>query len=265
MKNIWYHGSDKKIELFNPYAFDLGNSFQKFGWSTFCFKDYEYTKNFSMMRCIQHYYDEIKNPDNREYLHNNRCTWDFVNEKAITTKEGLKFIINNLVGKKMYIHYIDSSKLKIKGIGNDATHNEVTFRDIDVVPIKIEEIDFTKEFFEENLMIVNDVNKYRKKLVEISNNYNRGLLSLFITYDYTLNREEIEKIIVAIAEGKIKIGDDLYKYIKDNNINICKIPLLKRIKKSVLGVFNKKMFKKKFIKKMKKYDLELEKQSVKEI
>ena len=49
MKNIWYHGSDKKIELFNPYAFDLGNSFQKFGWSTFCFKDYEYTKNYEIL------------------------------------------------------------------------------------------------------------------------------------------------------------------------------------------------------------------------
>lgn len=36
MSKTWYHGSDKKIEIFNPYAFDLGNTFQKFGWSTFC-------------------------------------------------------------------------------------------------------------------------------------------------------------------------------------------------------------------------------------
>ncbi len=44
MSKTWYHGSDKKIEIFNPYAFDLGNTFQKFGWSTFCFKNYNYTK-----------------------------------------------------------------------------------------------------------------------------------------------------------------------------------------------------------------------------
>ena len=39
-----YSKYDKKIEIFNPYAFDLGNTFQKFGWSIFCFKDYEYIK-----------------------------------------------------------------------------------------------------------------------------------------------------------------------------------------------------------------------------
>ena len=254
MKTIWYHGSDKKIDVFNPYAFDLGNTFQKFGWSTFCFKDYDYTKKFCIMRCIQRYYSEIKTDDNRNFLHINRCTWDFVNEKPITTLDGLDFIIKKLKGTKIFIHYIDTSKLKIKGIGNDVTHDEFTFRDKNIVPIKIETITFTKKLLEDNIMIVNDVNKYRDKLVEISNYYNRGFLSLFITYDYTLNRREIEKIIVSIEKGKIKIGDDIHKYVIENDIRIVKIPLLKRIKKSFLGMINKKIFRKKYIEILKKYN-----------
>lgn len=91
-------------------------------------------------------------------------------------------------------------------------------------------------------MIVNDVNKYRDKLVEISNYYNREFLSLFITCDYTLNRREIEKIIVSVEKGKIKIGDDIHKYVIENDIRIVKIPLLKRIKKSFLGMINKKIY-----------------------
>ena len=254
MSKLWYHGSDKKIEKFNPYAFDLGNSFQKFGWSTFCFKDYNYTKGFTIMRCIQRYYDKIKNADNKKFLHENRCTWDFVNEKPITTKEGINFIINNMIDTEIYIHSFDPSKLKIKGIGNDVTHDEFTFRDYNVVPVDIEKIVFTKELLEQTLLIVEDVNKYRDYLVDISNNYNRGFLSLFITYDYTLNREEIEKIIVAISNGIVKIGDDLLKFINDNNVIIKRIPIRKRIKKSILGVINKKVFRYKYINKLKEYN-----------
>lgn len=254
MSRLWYHGSDKKIDVFNPYAFDLGNTFQKFGWSTFCFKDYEYTRNFAIMRCIQHYYENIKTIDNKEFLHNNRCTWDFVNERPITTKMGLDFIINNMLGTEVFIHYIDSSKLKIKGIGNDVTHQEFTFRDNNVIPLKVETITFTKELLEEIILIVNNVNEYRNKLVEISKEYNRGLLSLFITFDYTLNRDEIEKIITAVSDGKIKVGDDLNNYVIKNNIKIIKIPVLKRLEKSILGLINKKIFRKKYIKILKNYD-----------
>ena len=257
MKNIWYHGSDKIIDVFNPYAFDLGNTFQKFGWSTFCFKDYEYTKKFTIMRCIQRYYKSIKKEDNEVFLYNNRCTWDYINEKPITTKEGLKFIIERMQKIKIYIYHIDSKKLKIKGIGNDATHDEVTFRDSNIVPIKTETITLTKEILEKYIMIVNDVNKYRDYLVELSNNYNRGLLSLFITYDYTLNKKEIEKIIQAVKNEKIKTGDNLYKFIEENKIIIKKIPLIKRIKKSIIGTINKNIFRQKYIKKLKEYNSNL--------
>ena len=209
------------------------------------------------MRCIQHYYDSIKTNDNKKYLHENRCTWDFVNEMPITTKEGLNFIKNNMIGTEIFIHYIDSSKLMIKGIGNDVTHDEYTFRDEDVVPYKIEKVIFSKELLEQSIMVVEDVNKYRDYLVKISNNYNRGFLSLFITYDYTLNRTEIEKIIVAINNGKIKIGDDLYKYIRENNIVIKRIPLHKRIIKSFLGTINKKIFRQRYINKLNKYNYDL--------
>lgn len=257
MSNIYYHGSDKKIEIFNPYAFDLGNSFQKFGWSTFCFKNYNYTKGFTIMRCIQRYYDKVKTNENRMYLHSNRCTWDFVNEKPIITKEGLNYVLKNMIGTEIYIHYIDSSKLKNKGIGNDITHKEVTFRDKNVLPMKIEKITFTKELLENYLIVVEDVNKYRNYLVAISNNYNRGFLSLFITYDYTLNRDEIEKIITAVNNGVIKKGEDLYKFIKNNNVNIKKIPILKRIKKAFLGTINRNIFRYKYINKLKKYNEKL--------
>ena len=108
-------------------------------------------------------------------------------------------------------------------------------------------------------MVVNDVNLYRNKLVEFSEFYNRGLLSLFIKYDYTLNRDEIEKIIIAIDEGRLKIGDDLKRFIVENNIKIKRIPLYKRLKKSILGAINKKFFRKKYKRELEKFDSEFEK------
>ncbi len=254
MEKIWYHGSNVKIDTFNPYSFDLGNTFQKPGWGTFCFIDYQYAKNFTIMRSIQNYYDKVKNDDNKDYLHKNRCTWDFINKRPITTKEGLEYITKNFANSTIYIHYIDAKKLKIKGIGNDITHNEFTFRDSGVIPIKIEEIVLTKEEIEKSLMIVNDVNEYRNELVKISKYYNRGLLSLFIKYDYTLNRNEIEKIIVAVNEKKLKTGDNLMEFIVRNNIDIKRIPLIPRIKKAILGSINK-LNSKKYIKELKDFDL----------
>lgn len=256
MNKIWYHGSNTEIKVFNPNSFDLGNTFQKPGWSTFCFKDYNYTKNFTIMRTIQNLYDKRKTPENKEYLHQNRCTWDFINKRPITTKEGLKYITHNFSNTIIYIHFFDTKQLKIKGIGNDITHSEFTFRDANIKPIKIEKIILTKEELEKRIMIVSDVNKYRDELVKISKYYNRGLLSLFIKYDYTLNRQEIEKIIIAIKEKKLKIGDNLSDFISKNNIEIKKIPLLSRIKKAVLGSINK-LNRKKYLKELKEFNLKI--------
>lgn len=255
MKNRnWYHGSSQKINLFNPFSFDLGNTFQKPGWGTFCFKNYEYTKKFTIMRLIQNFYSEIKNEQNKKFLHINRCTWDFVNEKIITTKDGFQFIKENIIGKKVYIHTIDSACLKKKGIGNDITHKEYTFRDENVKPINIETIVIEENLLKDSILIVNDVNCYREECVHISSYYNRGFLSLFITYDYTINRDEIEKIIVAISNRSLAVGEDLSKFIKDNHVNIKKIPIRIRLKQAICGSINRVFFRKKIILRLRKFD-----------
>lgn len=63
---------------------------------------------------------------------------------------------------------------------------------------------------------------------------------------------------MAISEGKIKVGDDLNKYVVNNNIKIIKIPLFIRLKKSFKGFINKRFKRKKYIEKLKKYNYELE-------
>lgn len=257
MNNNWYHGSNKKIHIFNPNSFDLGNAFQTPGWSTFCFKNYEYTEKFAIMRLIQNYYSTIKNEDNQIFLHNNRCTWDFINEKAITTEEGFKFITDHLIGKKVYIHIFDSTKLVIKGIGNDITHNEFTFRDKNVKPIQIDTIILDEEKLKQTISIVNDINKYRDKLVELSKYYNRGFLTLFINLDYTINRSEIEKIIVAINMEKLNPGENISDFIETNNINIKKIRFIIRVKNSICGIMCHLFLRKLFIRKLKRFDLSI--------
>lgn len=252
MKKI-YHGSQNKISVFNAYSFDLGNTFQKAGWSTFCFKDYEYTKKFAIMRMIQNLYKERKSIENIKFLNKNRCTWDFIYEQPITTKKGYEFILNNFVNQKIYIHTIDCKKIKKIGIGNDITHDEFTFRDNDIKPIKIDEIVLTEELLKNSMLIVQDVNVYREKLVELSQKYNRGFLSLFITFDYTINRKEIEKIINSIENGKLKVGENIAGYILENNIEIKKIPFFKRIEKAILGIIGRKFLREKYMKKLKNY------------
>lgn len=248
-----YHGSQNRISVFNAYSLDLGNTFQKTGWSTFCFKDYEYTKKFAIMRTIQNLYNKRKNIDNRDFLHQNRCTWDFVYERPVTTKKGYEFILNNFVNQKIYIHTIDCKKLKKIGIGNDITHNEFTFRDNGIKPMKIDEIILTEELLKNTLLIVKDVNSYREKLVELSKKYNRGFLSLFMTYDYTINRQEIEKIIKSIENEKLKIGENISHYILENNIKIKKVPFFKRLRKTISGMIGRTFLRERYIRELQKH------------
>ena len=55
-------------------------------------------------------------------------------------------------------------------------------------------------------------------------------------------------------KGIIKIGDDLYDFVEKNDIKIRKISLLKRILKSILGIINRKLLKKRYLNKLKKYN-----------
>jgi len=254
INKMWYHGSNIEIQLFNPNSFDLGNSLEKPGWSTFCFNKYQYTENFAIMRLIQNYYAKIKNEKNKVFLHNNRCTWDFINEKAITTQEGLDFILKNLLNQKIYIHIFDPSKLKLKGIGNDTTHNEFTFRDSNVKPIKINTVILNEKKLKQAIMIVQDVNKYRDELVRLSKYYNRGFNTLFIKFDYTINRNEIEKIIIAINDNKLNVGEDISDFIIKNNIKIKKIPVIVRFRNAICGIFSHTLLKKIFKMKLEKFN-----------
>ena len=47
-----YHGSGKKYEMLQPVSLDLGNAFQKPGWSVFCWDNYKAAHSWSIMRGI---------------------------------------------------------------------------------------------------------------------------------------------------------------------------------------------------------------------
>ena len=107
------------------------------------------------------------------------------------------------------------------------------------------------------ILIVNDVNKYRDELVKLSKYYNRGFWSLFINFDYTINRGEIEKLIVAINSNKLNVGENINDFILSQNIKNKKVTFIVRLKKSICGIINHIFFKKLFIKKLNKFNQSL--------
>ena len=191
-----YHGSTFKIEEFKPMSLDLGNYNTEPGWSTFCFNKYETARMFGFMRAIQKNF-----PD---------ANIDFVKNKLrIDTKTFRYFKENDLFNHKVnfYVYTIDSTGLNI-GFGNDPTIEEYTFRESGVKPIET-------DMFELSMMDFKDV-------IDVSDSKDKDEINSYktlLTHDYNTEIKVREALKKAISNGELNPGDDVKKYMEDNNLS----------------------------------------------
>ena len=209
-----YHGSTYLIEKFEPMALDLGNAQQEPGWSTFTFADYTFALRFGLMRAIQKVKDYYG-----EKCKDVICSWSMDDKKPFISADHFKLIKSLIEGFKYYVYTIDPTDLDV-GIGNNEKFPEYTFRESGVIPEKTDVIKIDDLLLNQNLLVlpVDNAKEYYEKQERYANgNKNRGWYSVMMTKDYNngLASAQLQK---AIKDGKLRPGDDIELYMRENDI-----------------------------------------------
>ena len=213
--NKLYHGSTYLIEEFKPMSLDLGNAQQEPGWSTFAFADYTLALRFGLMRSIQKVKDYY-----RERCIYVVCSWDVENKKPFISAEHYKLMKPLITDFKYYVYTIDATNLDV-GIGNDENFPEYTFRESGVVPENTDIIKIDGTLLEQNLIVLpvnTDIDEYSSTQERsINGKHNRGWYAVMMTKDYNngLASAQLQK---AVKDGKLKPGDDIALYMRENGI-----------------------------------------------
>ena len=213
-----YHGSTYDIDVFHPMSLDLGNGKEKPGWSTFCFRNPDYARNFALMRLIQK-----KCGDKPE----TKCGWDLKERRPYVYSKVLNEVRKSVIGEKFYVYKIDAENLEL-GLGNDVRFAEVTFREDNVKPVD-------RETYYVDINLLNDIvkvidvepKKYEKSQMN-TKNFDRGWLTCMINRDYS-GDSAVAKLTKAVSDGKLKPGDDVEAYMADNGIDMEDIDLIRRM------------------------------------
>lgn len=225
-----YHASPYKLNKIDPLGFDLGNALQKPGWSTFCWRDLKKANAWAVFQAIRKIKIDLKHEKSDVKI---KCYWDMVGYKPMLTEESKKFILDNYSDRKTYVHYLDAPISEV-GLGNDSTHDEYTVR-CSLKPYKVTELTLNQETLDEYIKIVDS--SYYNEFIDLYNKGEfigkRGLLSLLMTNDYSLNfNNAVEVIGIGMNTGELKPGDDIEAFLKRKNVKINKISPMNRITKS---------------------------------
>ena len=213
-----YHGSTYDIDVFHPMSLDLGNGKEKPGWSTFCFRNPDYARNFALMRLIQKQCGD--KPETK-------CGWDLKERRPYVYSKVLNEVRKSVIGEKFYVYKIDAENLEL-GLGNDVRFAEVTFREDNVKPVD-------RETYYVDINLLNDIvkvidvepKKYEKSQMN-TKNFDRGWLTCMINRDYS-GDSAVAKLTKAVSDGKLKPGDDVEAYMADNGIDMEDIDLIRRM------------------------------------
>lgn len=231
LKKKLYHGSDIKLDQLKPTAFDMGNSFQKPGWSLFCFDNFECAKRWAFMKMLQNYKTKLRAQNvDEETAIKYRCYWNFIEKKPAIYPDSRDLIKKQFINSKIYVYEIDADMQDI-GIGHDSTHNEFTLRNNDIQFKKVEVILTEQEF--DNIFLLCDLEQMQEDLEKNVASKGRGILSFFMIYDYFNNVEAVKIIKSSLRSGDLKEGDDIEAFLSNKGAEMKKNDIQRRLKKSL--------------------------------
>ena len=209
-----YHGTTYEIDKFKPMSLDLGNAFQKPGWSTFCFSDYEYAKKFAASKAFTEMLRKAHTDDESE-VDVSELQVKFVNGQLVISKDCLDFITDHdLIDKKQtfYVYKIDASNLKEIGIGNDPALKEYTFRDADV---PFEQRDTFEISIKDIATLIDVTTDSINAVIPDENSDYRSLQ----VHNYQKEKEVRDKLELARANGELNPGDDIEEYMITHDLS----------------------------------------------
>lgn len=225
-----YHGSIELYDTLKPMGFDLGNLFQKPGWSLFCWKEKQLAKNWAVFQLIR----KITGLNFKDTY---GPVWDYTQNKALITKDLYKKIKEYLLTHRetVYVYSLDTP-IRYLGLGNDSIIDEYTTREPEIIPVDIEQIQVSDKVIRQTVGIV-DTASYMSFRRNMGYNAlsNRGLIkSCFLINDYTYNFFKTKGAVAnvidkGLREGEIQPGDDLEQYLNSKGIDIKKLGIMKRI------------------------------------
>lgn len=221
-----YHGSTCKFDTFHPMSIDLGNGLQKPGWSTFCFRNYDWARRFAIMRLVQNYLEKTYG-DSKDSKY--ECNWDLHNNRPYIHKDMFNEVCDALCNEYIYVYTIDSENLEL-GIGNDARFPEVTFREDNVKPLKINRINTSADILKSDITLIdkNPVD-FEKEQLDSIQYVNRGWVNCMLNRNFSED-SSVGKLMKAVSEGKLKPGDDIEQFMVENNIILDDVSFLERFK-----------------------------------
>lgn len=208
--NLIYHGSTYDIDSFQPMSLDLGNVFEKPGWSTFCFATYEEAKLFGTSRALtkllEETYDGDGNSDELQVI--------YTNGHLIISLECLKYIQEHGLmdmNSTFYVYSIDATNLNL-GFGNDPALKEYTFRESGVIPKKKDRFDLSFDDMKEKIEVIDG--KIGDYNYPVTNEYSK-----LLTHNYQSEVDLKLALQSAIKDGKLKPGDDIEAFMRDNSLD----------------------------------------------
>ena len=241
-----YHGSDTLYKTLEPVALDLGNTFQKPGWSLFCFKEKDIAINWAIMRALCQLLREMKRKNAPIDKFDDFFIWNGSSCKLVINGGNMDKLSQYMtsVPTKGYVYTVNVKASSIS-FGNDAGHPEYTVRENHIKPTKIDKIMLTKSNITKYCDIL-DESQYINFKDNIKSQWNwmsRGLLSLLLTNDWSYNvmynKENIKRIRSDISNGILKPGDDIEMYLHKNNLTISHISPFQRVKMQATGLIQK--------------------------
>lgn len=234
-----YHGSDTKYKVLKPIGLDLGNTFNKPGWSIFAFKTYDEALNWALYAALQTTIHALRDNDKtfrRETANfpNRVAEFNIINGSAVVDQILIPPLFKALKGRcfKAIVYTIDVDR-KYVSIGNDSSLNEYTIRTT-VVPTKTDEYYIDETNFAEFYRVTSSYGISHVLNNNKSGYGNRGFLSIFMNRDFVYHGYQemnptATKLYNAIENKKLKPGDDVLEFCERNNININKISLIDRL------------------------------------
>ena len=205
------HVSVGKFDVLKPTGLDFGNRFQKAGWSLFC---YDAKNVYDIMSwgvyMVVSYCDAIQNELTDKTISNFSD-----NERFIVNREYYNIIIKNI--KKISPFYIYEFEVPINkiGLGNTSSSKEFTVRE-DITDFKVKTVKVTKDMIDKYITIKTDeeITKTYDSFQDINNiRANKFISNLIWNKDFSINTSQYIELTHDIQDGKLKVGDDVEKYL----------------------------------------------------
>lgn len=211
-----YHGSDLKLDVIKPTAYNRGNRLKKESWSVFMWPTYDLAYKWAIFIAIRNI---IRGCEKQGLAHTPRGMhvsvgfnkYDF---KVFAVEEDIPFIVEKMTGVKAYVYTLDCPIDTNFGFGNNNGQPEYSY-DGELKPKKRKEIILTKKLLLDFIEPVS-LEEYQTRTKNAFEKNIRGPLGLIFYPGWDVIKRW-KYVYCRIGTGEINPGDDLSEVMKNFN------------------------------------------------